>query len=652
MFELLGNLQFLRPWWFLALIPLVWLLYLAWQKQLQKGAWQQVIAPQFRQLLLGNNAELQPKVNEKIFYSGLGFIWFISVLALAGPWIKAVEVPAQKSQQGVVIVLDLSLSMLADDISPNRLARVKYTLTDLLKQHPEYATGMVAYAGSAHTISPISEDNQTLLNLLPSLNPLLMPSYGSKPLKALEKAKQLFIGNQTNQGHIIWITDDIEKHEVDDISAWLEKESYSLTMLSIGTTEGGAVQIPGYGLLKDENDSVVLPKIPVQDFQTLTNKTDIKWLQFDPQVDIVKALLPTKSIIETRENRDESEQQKQVQHPLDIGFYFIFLILPFVALLFRRGILLSLSLVALLPMSLLQPTPSYANETATKSNGFSELFKSTDQLGYQAWQKGQYPKAEALFADPQWRASALYRQGKYQESAELYKKDKSPQGFYNLGNALGMNEQLEEAKKAYESALNLKPDFKNAKDNLKTVNDLLKQKEQQSQQNKTNNQQNQSQKNKDDSQNKTSEQTGMQNPQNGDAANNSAENQQPQTPEPSEQKNQSGQADKTEQAKNEQNKSEQKEKQDRASQQDISENKEGKSAKPDDGQTAQPNKIDNGDKSQTEAASAQQPLTEEQQAKQNWLKQIPDEPGLFLQRKFEYQYQQSKQEANESTKQW
>lgn len=652
MFESFASLQFLRPLWFLALIPLIWLLYLGWQKQLKQGAWQQVIAPQFRQLLLGNNAELQPKVNEKIFYSGLGFIWFITVLALAGPWLKAVEVPAQKSQQGVVIVLDLSLSMLADDVSPNRLARVKYTLTDLLKQHPEYATGMVAYAGSAHTISPISEDNQTLLNLLPSLNPLLMPSYGAKPLPAFEKAKQLFMGNQTNQGHIIWITDDIEKHEVNDISTWLEKESYSLTMLSIGTTEGGAVQIPGYGLLKDENDAVVLPKIPVQEFQTLANKTDIKWLQFDPHVDIVQALLPAENIIESHEDNDESEQQKQVQHPLDIGFYFIFLILPFVALLFRRGILLSLSLVALLPMSLLQPTPSYANETATNSSRFSELFKSTDQLGYQAWQKDQYAKAEALFADPQWRASALYRQGKYQEAAELYKKDKSPQGLYNLGNALSMNEQLEEAKKAYESALNLRPYLKNAKDNLKTVNDLLKQKEQQSQQNKTNNQQNQSQKNKNDSQNKTSEQTGMQNPQNGDTANNNAENQQPQMPESSKQEKQSGQADKTEQAKNQQNKSEQKEKQDRASQQDISENKEGKSAKPDDGQTAQPNKIDSGDESQTAAANAQQPLTEEQQAKQNWLKQIPDEPGLFLQRKFEYQYQQSKQQANESTKQW
>lgn len=142
------EINFLRPWWFLILLPIAWLLWRAWQVKAKQGAWHQVIAPKFRQLLL-SQPHNESGVFHKLWLIALGLVWLLMSVILAGPSLKSVEIPAQKSQQGTVIVLDLSLSMLADDLTPTRLNRVKYKLTDLLTQHPEMPVGMVVYAGSA-----------------------------------------------------------------------------------------------------------------------------------------------------------------------------------------------------------------------------------------------------------------------------------------------------------------------------------------------------------------------------------------------------------------------------------------------------------------------------------------------------------------------
>ena len=323
MYELLNNIHFLRPWWFLALLPIIWIIWQIWQTNRKQGAWHEVIAPQFRTLLLGENTSSEPTVNEKLGYIALAFTWFFAVLALSGPWIKSVDIPAQKSQQGVVIVLDLSLSMLADDLTPNRLSRVKYKLTDLLKQHPEYATGMVAYASSAHTISPISEDNQTLLGLLPSLSPVMMPKYGSKPLKGLDLANQLIQGAQITNAHIIWITDDIEESEIEPVTNWLNHHSVTVTVMTVGTEQGGVVQIPNFGLLKDSNDKLIMPNVPFNRFAKLSQQTDIKWIDLKPEDASVSALLPP--AMPLNDQQTDTTLSKEVNHPLDIGIYFLFL---------------------------------------------------------------------------------------------------------------------------------------------------------------------------------------------------------------------------------------------------------------------------------------------------------------------------------------
>ncbi|MCF6345283.1 MAG: VWA domain-containing protein [Thiomicrorhabdus sp.] len=490
----LTELQFLRPYWLLALLPVIWLLWKAWQIKQKQGAWHQVIAPQFQSLLLGESAHKPHTQNHQLGLIGLSFIWLIAILSLAGPSTQSVEIPAHKNQQGTVIVLDLSLSMLADDISPNRLTRVKYKLTDLLTQHPEIAIGLVGYSGSAHTISPISEDNKTLLSILPDLNPVVMPRYGSEPLLGFQKADELFKGAHINHGHIIWITDDIEPHQVTTLKPWIKQHGYSVSILAVGTAIGGAVQIPNHGLLKDDNGKIISPPLPFERFNAFTKQNNVTLNPFNISDQSLESILPPMLPAAHSKKTAKTDDTRMVL-PLDQGVYLLFLLVPLVALLFRRGWVLGLSamsfpLVGLLAASfisvgLFAPNTSYAE---TDLPSLSDAFKTPDQLGYQAWQENNLQAAESLFENPQWRASSLYKQGKYQEAAELFRQDNSAKGFYNLGNALAKNGELEAAKEAYETALKKQPEFSQAQQNLPLVKQLLAQQKEQEQKNQPSNQ--------------------------------------------------------------------------------------------------------------------------------------------------------------------
>ncbi len=685
------QFQFLRPWWFLGLLPVAWFVWRAWQVTNQLGAWHQVIAPQFRRLLLGENQSGEVSVLNKLSVLGLGFIWFLAILALSGPSLKSVQMPAEKNQQGTVILLDLSLSMLADDLAPNRLSRVKYKITDLVKQHPELSIGLVGYAGSAHSISPISEDNQTLLGLLPALNPVIMPRYGSNPLLGFEQAKQLLEGAFINHGHIIWITDDLEATQQSAIRDWIKSHDYSVSIMPVGTATGGAVQIPNYGLLKDDDGKIILPQLPIARFVQLGTLSGVTVTPLSIGDDSVTDLLPPTSISREQKDTDDKAENKttdnNILHALDEGASLLILLLPLVALLYRRGWVLSLSLAMILPLGLLgslTPTPSYAE---TELPNFTDVFQSPNQQAYKAWQSENYQAAEALFEDNQWRASTLYRLGKYTEAAPLFGQDKSAKGHYNHGNALAKSGQLEQAKLAYENALKQQPDFAAAEQNLGLVTQLLQQQEQDKPQEQQPD--SQSQKSGSEQDNPSSEnqekQGGKQDNSESDQNNsqaNKAENPSekspsdlsdtsdiadskqandalnkptppdgaaPTNPENAEAESQSPAADSADSVKQTSGTAD--------TTTDIAEDKALPGLADSKLSEQTTNGLPQGDA--TQAAQGENTPTEEQQATRNWLKQIPDEPGVFLKRKFEYQYQQQSAQPKgnsssdqSSNKQW
>ncbi|HEY9017954.1 VWA domain-containing protein [Thiomicrospira sp.] len=632
------ELVFLRPYWLLALIPATYFWWRIKRYQAQQSDWKNWIEPAFQPYLLAQRTSQSSGSNWAL--TGLAAVWLAAILALSGPSWQTVQLPAQKTNSASVIVLDLSLSMYADDLEPNRLTRVQFKLNDLLEKNPDLRTGLVAYSGSAHIITPISDDNTTLLNLLPYLNPLIMPSYGSDAAAGFELANDLLKSAQINQGHIIWITDDIEPNQHDRIKKLIKQNNLSLSILAVGEQNGGAVKIPEYGLLKDPQDRLVQAPLPLAELQKFSQQVDAKLVRLQLNNRDLEQLKPAYLAEQTK-----PENSKPISQPLDYGVYLLGFILILAAFSARRGWLLSIGFIALLPGLVMSP-PSFAEtqhihqepEHSTQkpeiklSDRWREVYLNGNQRGYQAWLNHNYVAAEREFDDPAWQGSALYRQAKYAEAAEAFKKVNTAEGHYNLGNALAKSGDLEAAKQAYQQALEKQPDLKQAQHNLELVKNLLKQQTQQNQTNKSDSDQNKSESNQ--------------------AESNQTDSAQPQ-PDPSKNNEESDQANpNSDQVQSNQAESQTSQKNAAASQQaseantpqptndarDTSESKPTEAEQASENSAGQQPSLETPDDNETTQQANQR---EQKQANQAWLNQIPDQPGLFLKRKFDYQYQQN-----------
>ncbi|MBA2650335.1 MAG: tetratricopeptide repeat protein [Legionella sp.] len=252
---------------------------------------------------------------------------------------------------------------------------------------------------------------------------------------------------------------------------------------------------------------------------------------------------------------------------------------------------------------------------------WQDLWATPDQQAQVLMKKNQVPKAKALFRNKDWSATASYTLGDYKEAAQLFNHS-GENGFYNYGNALARLKQYEQAIKAYDKALALNPKDEDALYNRKLVQELLQQekqkkdKQKKNQQNKdqqNKDQQNQDQQNK-DQQNKDQQNNGQQNKdqQNKDQQNKDQQNQDQQNKD---------QQNKDQQNKDQQNKDQQKKDQQNKDQQ-IKEQQNKDQQNKDQQNKAKVNK------NQLEADR------EKQQAKQQWLQLIPDDPGGLMREKF------------------
>jgi Ca-activated chloride channel family protein len=278
------------------------------------------------------------------------------------------------------------------------------------------------------------------------------------------------------------------------------------------------------------------------------------------------------------------------------GVWLLLLVLPLAALSFRKG-LLTIALLLLLPL----PKNSYAF-------GWQDLWQSQDQQAQQAFQAKNYSQAQQQFSNPAWQAAAAYKAGDYDKALEALK---AAPNAYNQGNALAKKGQLQEALAAYNQALKQNPNDEDAQFNKDLVEKELEKQQQQQQQDKNGQGDKQE---KSDKSGKSEQQQDQQ--QQGD------EGKPEQKPEQNPQDSKAGN-----ESENEQNQEQKKAEQQQAQQADSKDKEKG-------------------DKEEQKAQTPQdsQQSTEQQQANEQWLKRIPDDPAGLLRRKFKYQYGQQREQ--------
>jgi len=566
--------HWLRLWWLLLLPLLGWLLWRLWNRKKRVGRWQMILPRAFHSVLLSGGSGRESKLP----WIALGFGWLLALLALLGPSWQRVEHTSQKPVDPLVVLLQLTPEMLAADSPPSRLEQARRKLLDLLQVRRDSQTAIIVYAGSAHTLVPLSDDLTTSKNLLDAVRPSIMPESGQRADLAVLKALDLLKQGDLGQGRLLWIGSSLTDAERRGIRSAMPGHAPQLLMLGVGTAEGAPVTQEKGGFLKDAQGGILVPRLDGVSLTEFADELGGHYSQLRLDDDDLREL----GLLDGPKELRSQGQTVQLDSWADQGYWLLLPLLLLAACAGRRGWVLCLPLLMLIPQH------SYAFE-------FTDLFLRPDQQGQHLLEQQRPAEAARHFEDVQWQGIALYEAGDFAGAAQRFAQGNTATDHYNRGNALARSGELEAAIDAYEQALERQPEFPAAAANKALVEQLQEQNKQAAAE--------------DASEGKTEGDENAGNPSAGS--------------------------------------SDQQQSNQQASDQHAEENDSGSGTQEISGGAGTSDSMpDDDEPTRAPSRPADSQISGEQrQALEQWLRQIPDEPGELLRRKFWYEQQQHQEKA-------
>ncbi len=389
----------IRPYFLLLLLVPV-IIYFLSRREKSQSIWYKVIQPQFLPyLLVGGHQKIRHTMNW--FLVGL---WSLLSIALSGPAFEKVARPSVDIVPASVLLVDLNT------MNAEKLAQLKIKLTDLLSHLQGNQVGLVLYDSKGYIVSPLTQDVDILREMITAFSPAVLPTGENKVEVGFATAIELLQNAGQKQGRILYLTGGAEN--VAQASALVKSTPYKVGVLAFGAPGVGSPILGKNGaFLRERNGNLKMAFINEGDLSTLgTYKTatldDSDFLSLLdstklPQIDYIS---PTQS---------QSFFTADVYK--DLGVYLLVILMPFIALLFRKGAFFIL-ILGCCPMANANP------------------FMRQDQLDYQVVQEGilsyksqDYQQANAAFASVN-TIDALYNQanataqlGQYQQAIEMYK---------------------------------------------------------------------------------------------------------------------------------------------------------------------------------------------------------------------------------------
>lgn len=454
-------LHFIRPLWLLSL-PLAVIIPLLWRHlRRPSGDWGRICDTHLLRWLSVGDAAAKPS-RWGLWLAGL--VWLIAAVSLAGPSWQKLPDSSFTSRDARVLVLDLSLSMLAEDLKPNRLTQAHFRLTDMLDAALEGQTGLVTYAGDAFVVSPLTSDTNTIRNMLPALRPDVIPVSGSRPDRALELAAELLKRSGMARGEILLIADS-GGSEAAAVAKNLSRQGIFTSVLAVGTIQGAPIP-SGDGFVSDKKGNIVVARLERNALQSIAQAGGGKYSELTTGSTANSPWAAVDGAEFTRKDDALGERWK------DTGPWLVLLLLPLVAFSFRRGLLFVLPLL-ILPGLLL---PGNAN-----AGLWEDLWARKDQQAQTALQQQRTEDAAALAKNPAIAGEAFYRSGDYARAGQAYAQLDEADSHFNRGNALAHAGDYEAAIAAYDDALAKDPTMEDALFNRALVEEMMKQQEQQEQ---------------------------------------------------------------------------------------------------------------------------------------------------------------------------
>lgn len=423
----LDAVHFLRPVWLL-LLPVIAVIWFYVRRRATRPALEmEGLASHLRKALTvggGHTRHLLP-------IDGVALGLALAALGAAGPTWSRVPDPFVAQTAPLAIALKVTPSMTDDDLAPTRLERAKQKIRDLLRLRAGGRTALVAYAGSAHSVVPMTEDPSVVQLYLQGLSPDVMPRDGADAGAALELARST-LAKENTPGGILFVTDSLDTADVNVLD---NVEGASLAVLAM-LPEGASD--PGIGRLS----------VPV--VRATPDEQDVRTLERRLNAAYVRAM--TEEGNQPWDDRGWLLGWPAALHGL---------------LWFRRGWTMRWSILLALGMGgVLPAAPAHAE-------GIVDWFLAPDQQGRLAYQRNDFDRAAELFVDPMWKGQALYRDGQYSEAANVFSRLDTAAAAFAEGLAHIRGREYREGIAAFETARKRDPDFPGAAENLETAKAIL-----------------------------------------------------------------------------------------------------------------------------------------------------------------------------------
>ncbi len=586
-----ADFHFIRPEWLLAIPVVIAFAIMLARRQLGAGHWRGVIDPALMPYVLSRSPGRG--MDWRWWLTGLGGI--VAAVALAGPAWQRIEQPVFRADQALVIALDLSRSMDAEDVQPSRLSRAKLKILGILDRREGGQTALLVYTSNAFTVTPLTSDTDTIAALVNSLSTDIMPSHGSYPEVGIRKAQSLLEQAGVGLGEVLLVADGGTSPAASRAARDLREAGYVLSVLAVGTREGAPIPRMSGGFVTDARGQIAVARLEERGLRDLAGTGGGRFAVLTADDSDLDHLLSGETIAAARVGDDSlaSDQWREE------GPWLVLLLLPLAALAFRRGWVLVI-VVCIMPL----PRAAHASL-------WDDLWFNTNQQAQRALEAGKPADAATLFDDAEWRGVARYRAGDFSGSAAEFAESGDARNLYNLGNAMAQMGEYDSAIDAYEQVLEMQPDNEDARYNLDFVKNLKDQQEQQAE---------------------GDDQQSTQNP-GGQGQQSDGEGEQDQ-----EGSQGTSQAEQSEQDGEGSPRDEEMSDEDlEALQQELERAAEA-------AQQGEP-----AEQLSEEQLAQLRQQQEAEQAMEQWLRRIPDDPGGLLRRKFRYQYQRYRKDQEGNT---
>ncbi|MBA9073260.1 Ca-activated chloride channel family protein [Flavobacterium gossypii] len=324
MYDELDEKKYLYLLIIIPILVLIFLFNLYWKRRKQK---------EFGDLKLVK--KLTPE--KSVFKSTLKITVFLLALAclilgLVNPKLGTKVETVKREGIDIVFAIDVSKSMLAEDVAPNRLEKSKQIVSQIINQLGSDRIGIVAYAGSAFPVLPITTDYSVAKMFLQSMNPGMVSSQGTSLDEAIQLSSTYFNPDSKTSKLVIMISDGEDHSEgIEDATEEANKNGLKIITIGVGTEKGGPIPLKRNGVVesfqRDQNDQIVVTKLNETTLKEIAKNTKGGYVNGNNTkevIDYVKHALDNieKSEFETKQF---ANYQSQFQWLLGIAFFLFFL---------------------------------------------------------------------------------------------------------------------------------------------------------------------------------------------------------------------------------------------------------------------------------------------------------------------------------------